>query len=228
MGPVGIYRVESEGYVEIPGPVAAGDALELIEMLEGLGAQKVLIDGAIDRRASAAIADAVILATGMSLDDTPEEVMRQTLAHCQMLTLERPPFEVAPESGYYIGSKFSPIPGRIIEQGIPLPDEADTLVVEGALTEGLCRPLRSHAPMRIVVPNGTHLVMGPTMYHDLQTRHHFYARRPIRLIAVTVNPTRPYGKGMDPQRMLEILDLPVPTFDLLFEKEKGTADAAYH
>lgn len=228
MGPVGIYRVESPGHVEIAGPVAAEDALDLIKMLEKLGAQKVLIDGAIDRRASAAIAEAVILATGMSLDDSPEEVRRQTLSHCQMLQLEPPPFEVETQSGYYVQKQFHPLPGRALEQGIRIPEEADTLVIEGALTEGLCRPLLHREPLNIVVPDGTHLVMGPTMYHDMQTRHRFYASRPILLLAVTVNPTRPYGKGIDPRLFLDNIDLPVPTYDLVLEQEKGIADAAIH
>ncbi|MBM3268488.1 MAG: hypothetical protein FJZ01_12635 [Candidatus Sericytochromatia bacterium] len=72
LGPVGIYRASGLGPVEVSGPVTVDDAARVRELLHDLGAARVLVDGAIDRRASASarVADGVILATGMALLDS--------------------------------------------------------------------------------------------------------------------------------------------------------------
>lgn len=69
LGPVGIYRVAGRGAVEIAGPVTVEGAVAVREALLGAGAVRVLVDGAIDRRASASprLAEGVLLATGLAM-----------------------------------------------------------------------------------------------------------------------------------------------------------------
>ncbi len=71
LGDVGIYRVAAVGPIEVSGPVAATAAAMVRRLLKELGAVRVLVDGAIDRKASASppVADAVILATGLAMLD---------------------------------------------------------------------------------------------------------------------------------------------------------------
>jgi hypothetical protein len=71
LGQIGIYRVATAGPVEVSGPVTVADAAEVRARLHGFGAKRVLVDGAIDRMASASnrVADAVVLATGLAVLD---------------------------------------------------------------------------------------------------------------------------------------------------------------
>jgi len=69
LGPVGIYRVTGRGAVVFAGPVTVEGATSAREALVAAGAHRVLVDGAIDRRASASphLADGVLLATGLAM-----------------------------------------------------------------------------------------------------------------------------------------------------------------
>lgn len=227
LGPVDIYRVLSKGKVEVAGPVAAYQAAELASMLSE-HVTRVLIDGAIDRRASAAISDGIVLATGMALDPDPEEVYRQTLAHCRMLALPPLPFlpDLPAKAGFLVGEQFTPWEGSALDRvDWTIPAEADTILLGGALTEGLAKKILAHGPLRVVVPNGTHLVMGPPLFEEMEKRGiRFFARTPMQLAAVTLNPTSPHDAGAPPDAFLaRMRALPVPVFDLCLEK--GTQHA---
>ena len=80
LGRVVIGRLRAAGALEVAGPVAAEDVGAVAEELIALGAQRVLIDGALDRRASAspAVADGVVVATGAVLGADMDEVVRRT------------------------------------------------------------------------------------------------------------------------------------------------------
>ena len=71
LGEVGIYRVVAPDPVEIAGPVTLDEASGTVSLLRRHGAGRVLVDGAIDRRASASsrVVTGVILATGMAMLD---------------------------------------------------------------------------------------------------------------------------------------------------------------
>jgi hypothetical protein len=186
----------------------------------------VLVDGAIDRRASASsdVADAVILATGLALSEDPEEVVERTAAHVRWLTLPQAPFAVPDRAGAIAGGAFHPWEGSsLLEHGAEisrwLPQEADVLVLPGAFTETLAEALnRRSRPLAVVVPDGTHVLMEPGAFMRLEERGvRVFASRPIRLVAVTVNPTSPQGAATDPERFLAQMQarLPgVPVYDL--------------
>lgn len=101
-----------------------------------------------------------------------------------------------------------------------LPADAEALVLAGALTEGVAQALLRgrRKRLQIVVPDGTHVLCSPESFdrlheHGLSLR----ATRPIRVVAVTVNPTSPHVPGVDPQRLLQAMRqaLPLPVFDLV-------------
>lgn len=232
IGPVSIYEVQSLGTVEVAGPVSAADTRRLVSMLHELGARQVMVDGAIDRRASAssAVAEGVILATGLALSDDPEEVVARTVAHVRWLSLPPAAFEVPEQAGAILwDGSFEPWPGSsLLEHGEELarwlPEEAMVLVLPGAFTEPMARALARRvaaipdSELAVVVPDGTHVLMEPGDFDLLAERGvTVFASRPIRLIAVTVNPTSPLGASTDPQaflaRMQEALG-DVPVYDL--------------
>lgn len=171
LGRVGIYRVQSSGPVEVSGPVSTMEAAAIRARLKDLGAERVLIDGAIDRRASASgrLADVVILATGMAMldagggrlagqphydptqpvthEDAMNEVASRTAAIVRMLALPSDSKTAPASTGALLpDGKFVPWKGlTALDHGDVLvqwlPPEAETLVISGALTDDLARAL---------------------------------------------------------------------------------------
>ncbi|MCI8608373.1 MAG: hypothetical protein HFE73_01875 [Firmicutes bacterium] len=80
IGELLLCRVADSGYVQIAGPVAAADSKRLCEDMFHLGAELVLIDGAIDRKsvASPDTSDAIILSTGAVLSRNMKKVVEDT------------------------------------------------------------------------------------------------------------------------------------------------------
>jgi hypothetical protein len=95
-GPAGApaSRADSEGRgqaVEVAGPSAAADVRAVADAMLAHGAEQVLIDGAIDRRAasSPAVADGLIVATGAVLDRDIDEVVSKTRDAVDLVRLPR-------------------------------------------------------------------------------------------------------------------------------------------
>jgi hypothetical protein len=80
LGEVLIARLSEQGAIEVAGPSTAEDLREVSEAMLSYGAEQVLIDGSIDRRAasSPAVADGLVMATGAVLSDDIEAVVAAT------------------------------------------------------------------------------------------------------------------------------------------------------
>ncbi len=78
LGEVVIARLAEQGAVEVAGPSAAEDLRKVSDAMIGFGAEIVLIDGSIDRRAasSPAVADGLVIATGAVLSEDIERSSR--------------------------------------------------------------------------------------------------------------------------------------------------------
>jgi hypothetical protein len=89
LGRVVIARLQETGTVEVAGPVAAKDVRAVADAMLDRGADRVLIDGAIDRRAGAspAVADGVVLSTGAVVGNGPGEVVQRTREAVDLLRL---------------------------------------------------------------------------------------------------------------------------------------------
>jgi hypothetical protein len=93
LGQLMLCRVAESGYVQIAGPVNTKDHKKMCREMLDLGAELILIDGAVDRKSVAApdISDAVILSTGAVLSRSLKKVVEET-AHTvglyQLPTLE--------------------------------------------------------------------------------------------------------------------------------------------
>jgi hypothetical protein len=80
LGEVLIAGLKGAGSIEVAGPSAASDARRVADAMLEHGAEQVLIDGAIDRRAASSpdVADGLVTATGAILSDDMEEVVQRT------------------------------------------------------------------------------------------------------------------------------------------------------
>jgi hypothetical protein len=80
LGRVLIARLRGPGTIEVAGPSAAADVHAVSDAMLLHGAEQVLIDGAVDRRAASSpdVADGLVMSTGAVLSDELEEVVLQT------------------------------------------------------------------------------------------------------------------------------------------------------
>jgi hypothetical protein len=91
LGEVLIARLRGAGAVEVAGPSAAAEVRAVSDAMLDHGAEQVLIDGAIDRRAASSpdVADGLIVATGAVLSHELAEVVSQTRDAVELIRLPR-------------------------------------------------------------------------------------------------------------------------------------------
>ncbi len=82
---------ESAGAVEVSGPTTLAELRASVDRLRALGAERVLVDGAINRLGSASprVSDGVIMATGGMVGDTLQDAVECTAQTLESLTLPR-------------------------------------------------------------------------------------------------------------------------------------------
>ena len=90
LGDAMMCRIVDGGYVQIAGPVLTSDQRNMSKDMIALGADMVLIDGAIDRKsiASPEASDAIILATGAVLSRNMQKVVAETAYLASLYSLQ--------------------------------------------------------------------------------------------------------------------------------------------
>lgn len=225
LGPVGIYRVEQAGFVEVAGPVKVREAAAVMQTLLDCGVDKVLLDGAADRRAFVSCGvEGFVLSTGLVAADDETEVVEVTRRVLQRLQLPAPPVEwqetctsalgpgaITPHHG------FCPWPaptfvGELSSYGAWLPRDAQALYVPGALGNGLLEAvLNGRGLPAIIVPTGTHVLTEQALFERYLNRGgRCYAMNPLRVSALTINPTAPDGRMCDPQVLADLMQQAFP------------------
>jgi hypothetical protein len=227
LGEVLISRLSEPGTIEVAGPSAAEDVRRVSDTMRRMGAEQVLVDGAIDRRAasSPAVADGLIMATGAVLGEELSDVVAATAAAAELVRLPQadgdgPSEAVALERSLVLNSD----PGEISSLLREHPD-ASVLTSAGALSErfleGLLGARRERAgrELRIVAGDPTKVFLSrraPGWYErqgiTLQVLH------TIDLRAITVNPVAPESHRFESARMRELIAQAVgdvPVLDVL-------------
>ncbi len=241
LGEVVLARLSEEGTVEVAGPSAGVDLHAVSEQMLELGAEQVLIDGAIDRRAasSPAVADGLVMATGAILSEDIGEVVAAT---SDAVDLVRLPLADQPSAS--AGSPAGAAAGRLgaggeerllLDRSLVLNGEpaeiaallrehplARTFEVEGALgerfLEGLlgARSERAGRELRIVASDPTKVFLsrrGPRWYQRQGVS--IEVRRTIELKAITINPLAPQSHRFDSELLRELVEQAVPDVPVL-------------
>jgi hypothetical protein len=112
LGQVLIARLRGAGAIEVAGPSAAADVRAVSDAMLAYGAEKVLIDGAVDRRAASSpdVADGLIVSTGAVLSDELAEVVSQTRDAVELARLP------ALEEGSASARRIRELAGRAAEK----------------------------------------------------------------------------------------------------------------
>jgi hypothetical protein len=89
LGRVLVVRLRGAGAIEVAGPSAAADVRKVSDAMLAHGAEQVLIDGAIDRRAASSpdVADGLVMSTGAVLGHDIEDVVLQTTDAVELVRL---------------------------------------------------------------------------------------------------------------------------------------------
>jgi hypothetical protein len=220
LGEVVLARLSEQGAVEVAGPSAAQDVRAVSDAMLEHGAERVLIDGAIDRRAasSPAVADGLVMATGAVLGEEIEQVVAATRDAVDLVRLPR-----------CSGDGVS-LEGRLVLNGEPAQIAAllrehprtDTFLVEGALSErflqGLLAARRERAgrELRIVASDPTRVFLshrGPSWYERQGIS--IGVLRTIDLRALTVNPVAPQSHHFQSRRLRQLIEAAVPSVPVL-------------
>jgi hypothetical protein len=245
LGEVVLARLSEPGAIEVAGPSAAADLHTVSDAMLELGAEQVLIDGAIDRRAasSPAVAEGLVMATGAILSEDIEAVVTATSDAVDLVRLPLAGGEAddgggggggGPQDSARSGTAgWVTLERRLVLNAEPTEiaaalrehPQASTFAVEGALgerfLEGLlaARRERSGRELRVVAGDPTKVFLsrrGPRWY--ARQGISIEVLRTIELKAITVNPVAPQSHRFDSQALRELIGSAVtgvPILDVL-------------
>lgn len=193
LGAVLLARVKQTGLVELAGPGSVSGLKELGEKMACSGAEHVLVDGAINRLASASqsVTDATILATGAALGPTMEDVVRKTLF--RRVLLESPQVDdqllfKAAQKGLESGNavllhreekeyRIEPVKAMIpLLAGAQMIDKCRqntaALVFGGALVDNSLQDVMELYPVppAVIVHDATRLFISPEIYYRFRNQ----------------------------------------------------------
>ena len=228
LGPVGVFRALSDGYVQLAGPSAAGQLPPLTDTFLSLGARRVLIDGAAGRKslAGAGVEGVALLCTGASLERDMDLVVAETAHTCWLFARKRPenPALCAALDGAegrfaLFTPEGEPLELPLDESGGPkwakLPRRPLVLWAAGGITDPLLKTLaRRGAPTVLAAADATHVLAGRAAL-DLFLRNggELTVRRELTIAAVAANPWSAYGWHFEAEKFVnalrQALDLPV-------------------
>ncbi|WP_244985967.1 hypothetical protein [Anaerosalibacter bizertensis] len=226
LGSIIIGRVKDSGYVQIGGPQTVKETKEVANIMLELGAEFVIIDGALDRISSAApsVSEGTILSTGATLSRNVNKVIEETLHVVNLLKLPevkdekaRPLIEEIVESGKVclINEDYEIEPlkvrtalscGNII--GDHISEDTKYVVVSGSLVkntiEDMIKTTRKYKNVKIIISDGTKVFIKPKDWLRFQ-RYGVKVEvlNSIELVAITTNPYAPQGYYFDPREFLE-------------------------
>ena len=241
LGEVIVGRVRRAGSLELAGPTMIGQHREIAAALFELGAELVLVDGALDRASSAvpSLTDAAILSTGAALGSGMRVVLERTRDRIERFSLPQvaDPLQLKLCRGLAVRAKAALIDRdrgvRILQTESSLtagPQLAAALTPETRLVflagavgddvlQNLTGSLHTARELALVINNGTCLFCGRPVWREFMARGGRIAVvDPIRLLAVTLNPTTVTGAGFDPRAFLELARealAPYPVVDVV-------------
>jgi hypothetical protein len=190
-GPIMLRRADGDGEIEVIGPSTVSQLAKAAGALEAAGADVVLLDGAIGRRAFACgrLADGVVLAAGMAAGESLDAVLAATRGALELIRLGQPP------AG------------------------AEVRSVDGALTDAVLRDRPPRPGETLVARDFTAIFLSPDHRRALgEAGVSLAVREPARLLAVTVNPSAPARPPFPAERFHQAVAesaRPAPVFDLV-------------
>ena len=213
MGDVAVLRARSDGNIQLAGPSLTSQLAVVREEFFRMGADKVIIDGALSRKTlcSRKVTEATILCTGASYHKNIDTVIEDTAYTCQILTLpetedaelRRAAEEMTDPRGILVAGDdgvWTVPPGMALEDALRNPRAAKARAVffGGALSDFLLKPLIMSSEkldgLAFVARDSTKILLKQDSCEKLRRRGvTLQVLDSVNLTAVTVNPFSAYG-----------------------------------
>lgn len=234
MGQLLLCRVVESGYVQIAGPGSTMEHKLLCQEMLDLGAEIVIIDGAIDRKsiASPETSDAIILATGAVLSRSMSKVVDETAHTLELYSLpvtDNPLLKdtLADESMSdtvvtFSGDKVKKLDlktglgaSKFIDEAID--ENVDYVFIPGALTDSVVADInpKKFKRTKFVLKDPTKIFINNIRWGQLK-KQGFYVEvlQNIKVAAITVNPVAPLGYSFEHKALIDAMkaavgDIPV-------------------
>lgn len=234
IGRLMLCRVADSGYVQIAGPVLTSEHKKMCGEMFELGAELVLIDGAVDRRsiASPDTSDAVILSTGAVLSRNMKKVVEETLHIAETYRLpclsEEKKRILAPglnretimavEGGKLreLDLKTGLGAGCRLDQEIG-PD-TELIYIPGAFTKSVIADINpaKRKQVTFVLKDPTKIFIDAVAWQQLKKRGmKVEVLHNIKVAAITVNPYAPSGYGFEHGALLSAMEKAIPDIPVI-------------
>lgn len=230
LGELLMIRANSSGLIELSGPTTMDETRMVIGLLRAEGAERVIVDGALDRLSSGSpsISDGVVLSGGAVLGSSVEKIAGTVAHHISLFSCA----ELCDESAELVGRTAGEC-GRLAAL---IADDGSTRILEGSVLLK-CSELRELAGSdskylwagggitnsivdelvkcpripNVVVEDATKIFLTPMALQRLKMAGgRLFVINQIRLAAVTTNPVRPNGTEVDSEELVEAVSASVP------------------
>lgn len=219
LGEVIIVRAKSDGYVDIGGPSYGSAIIEVRDKMLELGADIILIDGALSRKGSAntLVSEATILATGASFSPNMKNVVTETSHNIDMLQLPHcePNIKKLADQILEIG-KIGFIDNefniKVLDLSTSLNSHREIidavrknfkyLVIGGAISSSMIEAfIKNRVLLKnfiLIIEDGTRIFIDSNVYSKLSMIPvKIQVLNKINLLCLTSNPISPYGYSFD-------------------------------
>jgi len=239
MGRVVLGRTTENGYAEISGPNSSLTIKEMCLEMQKLGAELILIDGSLDRRASAApyVSHGTVLATGAAFARDINGVVEKTMhlintylvpvaeeedirdIACSTINMGKSAVIALDGSITYLNIITSIQSGDIISEY--LNEDTAYVVLSGSATVGTVKDilLKRKSPVKIIVKDSTRIFIPAEDFFILKKLGmELRVVENINIVALTVNPYSPEGYYLEPMKLLDTMRNAVsgiPVFDVI-------------
>lgn len=192
-----LAETTKDGEIQLAGPLTRSAIAAGVELLVRAGADLTLVDGAIDRRGfiDPRSIDSIILATGMAVSPHLEVVVQKTVFWVEILRLPLWNGEPPGKNAFYRSGRWNTLEidtalGNEERLVRALPENAETLYLQGALTDRLLLALKKEQKVcTIVLETPFACFAGPKLYRSYRRRGgKIMVRARSELLAVTTNP----------------------------------------
>jgi hypothetical protein len=239
IGQLMLCRVVQSGYVQIAGPVNTTDHKQMCKEMLALGAERILIDGAVDRKSIAApeTSDAIILATGAVLSRSMNKVVDETVHTIDIYSLPIVENQVvkdavedtvksdrvmifSDEEIKMLDLKTGLGASRFIDDAITT--DTTYVYIPGALTNSVVADIhpKKIKKVKFVLKDPTKIFIDYITWGKLK-KQGFCVEvvRNIKIAAITVNPFAPSGYSFEHRALIDAMEAGVkgiPVIDVKY------------
>jgi len=210
LGRIIIVRALSDGFVQLGGPSITSQMSDLLLLFKALGADKIIVDGALNRKtlANPSVTEATILCTGASLNRNLHTVVQETKHLVSLLTLPKlEDKDILAELEHVKDEKVTKREWYIYIRGAVSDAFLNNLIMSGTHLEGVY----------LIAEDASKIFIKPSTYEKLMLKKAILTVvNPIHLVGLTVNPTSPYDVDFDGAEFLEKIReaVPIPVYDI--------------